>query len=82
MLFRLFLKKIHGSSHHTNVYALIGKKGIVIDPVGHTAPGYIKVAGEVWLARSLSQAPLPSGCMVIIVDVRGAHVIVEESHIR
>jgi membrane protein implicated in regulation of membrane protease activity len=75
-LFKKFLKKMHGSSYRTNVYALVGKEALVTSAISSDAPGYVKVQGELWLARSLN-ASLPPDSRVKIVEVRGAHVIVE-----
>lgn len=75
-LLKKILKKMHGSSHHTNVYALVGKEALVTVPIHLDEPGYVKVQGQLWLARSLRDS-LPLHSKVKIVEVRGAHVIVE-----
>lgn len=75
-LFKKFLKKMHGFHYRTNVDALIGKETVVTASIYSDAPGYVKVQGEYWLARS-SHACLPIGCKVRIIGVCGAHVIVE-----
>lgn len=75
-IFKKFLKKMHGSSYRTNVYALVGKEALVTAAISSDAPGYVKVQGELWLARSLT-ASLPPDSKARIVEVRGAHVIVE-----
>ncbi|GMU19583.1 MAG: hypothetical protein AMXMBFR12_07750 [Candidatus Babeliales bacterium] len=75
-LLKKILKKMHGFSHHTNVYALVGKEALVTAPISLDAPGYVKIQGQLWLARSL-HASLPLHSKVKIVEVRGAHVIVE-----
>jgi membrane protein implicated in regulation of membrane protease activity len=75
-LFKKFLKKMHGSSYRTNVDALMGKEAVVTAAIYVDAPGYVKVQGEYWLARS-SHACLPIDSKARIVGVRGAHVIVE-----
>ena len=63
----------------TNVYALVGKKGTVIEPISPDQPGYVKIQGEQWLARSIAPAPLPQGCKIMVIDVRGAHLIVDQT---
>ena len=75
-LFKKFLKKMHGFHYRTNVDALIGKEAVITAAIYSDAPGYIKVQGEYWLARS-SHVCLPVNSKVRIVGVRGAHVIVE-----
>ena len=68
------------TTHATNVYALIGKKGMVIELIGPDQPGYVKIQGEQWLARSIAQAPLQQGCKITVIDVRGAHLIVDQTN--
>lgn len=75
-LFKKLLKKMHGFHYRTNVDALIGKEATVTAAIYSDAPGYIKVQGEYWLARS-SHACLPINSKARIIGVRGAHVIVE-----
>lgn len=79
-LLRRCVKRMRRGTHATNVFALIGKKGIVIEQVGPEQPGYVKIQGEVWLARSVAQAPLPEGSKITVIDVRGAHLIVDQTH--
>lgn len=74
-LFKKNLKKMHGSYHRTNVDALIGKNAVVIAAISCNTPGYVKVEGQLWLARSAFSLPLAS--KVRIIGVRGAHVMVE-----
>ncbi len=64
--------------HLTNVYALQGKKGTVIESILPDKPGYVQINGERWTARSVHTAIIEQGVQVIVIDVRGAHVIVEE----
>ncbi|CAN5189755.1 hypothetical protein BH09DEP1_BH09DEP1_2500 [soil metagenome] len=75
-LLKKFLKRMHGFSHRTNVYALVGKQAQVSVAITPDVPGYVKVQGDVWLARSL-HACLPLNSKAKIIEVRGAHVIVE-----
>lgn len=74
--FKKFLKRMHRFHYRTNVYALVGKEALVTAAISSDAPGYVKVQGELWLARSLHTS-LPLDSKVKIVEVRGAHVIVE-----
>lgn len=75
-LLKKFLKTMHGSSHRTNVYALVGKEAMVSAAISPDTPGYVRVQGEIWLARC-TDAYLPIESKVKIIEVRGAHVIVE-----
>lgn len=75
LFFKKFLKKLNGFHYHTNADALIGKQALVTAAISSDAPGYVKIQGELWLARSNTLLPLYSKAKVI--EVRGAHVIVE-----
>lgn len=78
-LLRLFLKKFHRATHKTNVEALIGKTGSVTQEISPEKPGYVKVEGEIWLARS-SRKIFGIGKEIFVTEVRGAHLIVEEKN--
>lgn len=71
---------MHQVSHPTNVNALIGKEGIVMETINPDQPGYVKIQGELWLARGLAKAPLQRGIVIRVVNVRGAHVIVDQTN--
>ena len=73
-----FAKRLHDNHVRTNVYALEGKKGQVLEPIRPPATGLVKVEGEVWTARSLSGEAINSGVAVLVVHVRGAHLVVKE----
>lgn len=77
--FKKFVKNMHGFYYHTNSDALIGKEALVTATISSDAPGYVKVQGELWLARSLGSL-LPIDSKARIVAVRGAHVVVEPSN--
>ena len=51
---RIFVKKFHRSIQKTNVYALIGKQGVVVQQILPEQPGYVKVEGQLWLARPVA----------------------------
>jgi membrane protein implicated in regulation of membrane protease activity len=57
-------------------YALVGKKAVVIEEVTSTQ-GLIKLAGEVWSARSLDEDQvIPAGALVDVMEIEGATAIV------
>lgn len=68
---------VHSKELHTNIDALIGQHGIVIEKIPQRSPGYVKVNGEKWLARSCDGSCIDVGTAIEIVDTRGAHVLVE-----
>ncbi|WP_240916223.1 NfeD family protein [Sanguibacter sp. HDW7] len=59
----------------TNVAALTGRGAVVIDEVSEGA-GLVKLAGEVWSARTEGDAVLPVGAEVRVVRIAGATAIV------
>lgn len=77
---RLFISRMRRVTHASNVYALIGKKGIVIESIHAEQPGYVKIQGEIWLARSVAKLSLPAGNTITVIDVRGAHLLVDRTH--
>lgn len=62
----------------TNVYALVGKRGIVTQPV-NSVQGAIKIEGQLWSARTKMGKELEVGATVIVLAVKGCHVIVKNS---
>ncbi len=61
----------------TNVAAHIGRTAVVLIDVTSNA-GRVKLAGEVWTARSATpEAVLPAGSTVRVVRIDGASAVVE-----
>lgn len=71
-------KKMSFHVTRTNVYALEGRKGLVIATIFSDNPGQVKVNGEIWMARSLHDQVLPAGTHVIVVNVSGVHLVVKK----
>ena len=65
-------------NEHTNVYALQGKRGLVVRTIEVDSPGQIKVQGEVWSARSLHGERIEHGEQIEVVQVKGSHLIVQK----
>jgi len=63
----------------SNIYALKGKRAKVLKRITHFQPGTVNVAGEVWTARPESDEIIQEGQYVIIVNVKGAHLIVKKA---
>lgn len=62
----------------TNVYALQGKRGVVIIDITNNQPGQVKISGEIWSARSVHNEHIKVDATVEVVSVHGAHVQVKE----
>lgn len=62
----------------TNVYSIIGKKGIVIEDIDwSTGKGQIKSEGEVWSAKTKEQINIPKGAEVEIESIEGVKAFVK-----
>lgn len=74
-----WVKKTIDKEHayqHTNTQALVGRKALVIKDIYVDMPGEVKIGGELWMARALHDHYIPAETQVIVVQVRGAHVVV------
>ena len=68
------------SKPKTNADALIGEKGIVIDDIiPYEAPGSVKIKGNVWSAKPLENKKITAGSIVEIKEIKGVHLIVEDT---
>lgn len=62
----------------TNVFAIIGKKAVVIKDINCIeGTGQIKVNGEVWSAEGINGTNIPKDSEVEIIEVKGVKAIVE-----
>lgn len=62
----------------TNVFAIIGKKAVVIKDINCIeGTGQIKVNGEVWSAEGINGKDIPKDSEVEIIEVKGVKAIVE-----
>ncbi|NBH09848.1 NfeD family protein [Amycolatopsis sp. SID8362] len=79
VLVRPALKRrfLTGPTHHTGIEALIGARAVVVSTVDHEA-GRVKLAGDVWSARSMSEhlPPIQPGTSVTVVEISGATAVV------
>ncbi len=66
----------------TNVYSLVGKKGIVVEDINSlTGTGQIKAEGEVWSAKSKEQLNIPKGTEIEIESIEGVKAFVKPINI-
>jgi membrane protein implicated in regulation of membrane protease activity len=61
----------------TGVAALVGRRAIVVERVDAHS-GRIKLAGEIWSARSYDNAMIEIGATVDVVEIQGATALVYE----
>ena len=62
----------------TNAYSIIGKKGIVLQDINPThGIGQIKVAGEVWSAKTCDGSTIEKGSEIEITEIDGVKAVVK-----
>lgn len=75
-LVKRFTKK--DSNIVTNAYSIIGKKGIVTQDINPTfGIGQIKVAGEVWSAKTADNSAIEKGVEIEIIEIDGVKAVVK-----
>jgi membrane protein implicated in regulation of membrane protease activity len=62
-------------NERTGVAALVGRRAIVLERVDGTG-GRVKLAGEVWSARSYDGSVIEAGASVDVVEIQGATALV------
>ncbi len=77
MLYVCVRKAAKGDGHYkSNVDALPGKKGFVVEKMFRNHVGQVQVEGEIWSAQSLHQELLEKGTSIIVIRVEGVRLIV------
>lgn len=71
-----YLHPNHGD-RTSNAEALIGREGIVIEPISAEKPGYVKVDGDEWRAVPKDGASISKGTAVRIIAMDSIIVTVE-----
>ena len=62
----------------TNAFSIIGKKGLVIQDINEThGVGQIKVAGEVWSAKTSDGSIIEKGTQIEVIQIDGVKAVVE-----
>ncbi|WP_084072930.1 NfeD family protein [Demequina sp. NBRC 110052] len=70
--------RLRGPVAETNAARLVGMEAFTLDEITERS-GRVKLAGEVWTARTRDDAPtLPEGVEVVVVEIKGAAAIVAE----
>ena len=77
---RPFVKKLtRFRREDTNAGRCIGQVAVVTEAIDNTqAVGQVKVLGSVWSARSVRGTVIPAGTEVVVREIEGVKVIVEE----
>ena len=62
----------------TNAFSIIGKKGIVLQDINENyGIGQIKVAGDVWSAKTTDGGVIEKGTQVEVIQIDGVKAVVE-----
>lgn len=69
--------KFKGGRELTNVDALHGCSGIVVNEIRSEESGRVKVKGEIWPAKTKGDQILEKGAKVKVMRIEGNHLIVE-----
>lgn len=76
----LVKKMIKQNNIASNVYAMSGRKGIVVQEINNLiGTGQVKISGEVWQARSEDDSIIAEDSEVEIVRIEGVKAIVAET---
>jgi membrane protein implicated in regulation of membrane protease activity len=64
----------------TGTAALVGRRAVVVERIANgEGVGCVKIAGEVWTARSYEEdGVIEAGAQVEVVEIRGATALVLE----
>lgn len=67
----------------TNAYSIIGKKGVVIQDINNTLGfGQIKIANEIWSAKTENYITIEKGTEVNIIRIDGVKAVVEPINVE
>jgi membrane protein implicated in regulation of membrane protease activity len=61
----------------TNVDALVGKEGMVLEPIFAHQKGIVKIGGELWTARSADGEAIEKDEIVEVRAISGSHLVVK-----
>lgn len=80
ILFRPFALKYAKPKAKSNIDALIGAEGIVIETINNIAnTGKVKVMGQEWSAISEDNKVIETGKKIIVLKITGIKLIVKEA---
>lgn len=71
ILLRKFVSKsLKGTIHPTNVDALVGKRGTVIQNIEPNNGGHVKINGEIWFGKSIHNDVIKTGTVIEVLGVK------------
>jgi len=86
LLFYRWLKAkgrgFHKAQMGTNAYALVGKEAKAVSNITAQSPGQVIINGEIWRAKTYGDATIFQGDQVIVLDIKGCHLIVQIKNLK
>lgn len=77
LFYLFFVKRILRQRPRHGPWSLVGRTGRTLAPLD--PDGQLKIDGEIWAARSMSETMISSDQVVFIREVRGRLLLVEEA---
>ncbi len=77
LFYLFFVKRILRQRPRHGLWSLVGRTAQTLAPLN--PDGQIKIGGEIWAARSLSDELIPAGQDVLIREIQGRLLLVEEA---
>ncbi len=76
------VRRLHaGPDLKVGAEALIGKRAVVLEPLGHLTPGRVKIGGDEWTAKPFDDDDtIEVGAVVDVVSIKGATAYVLRAH--
>ncbi len=75
---KVYEKLLKKNKVETNVYALVGQKGLVVDAIPQDGRGQVKVGGEIWSALLEDNSQASNGDKVEVLKIEGNKLIVKK----
>lgn len=77
-LTRKYMKKaFEPPKKRTTAEGMLGQEAIVTEEITPGGNGYVKLYGDLWMAKSFNERPLPAGSKVTITKIDGNKVWVQ-----
>ncbi len=73
------IKQPH-ESYSDGFYELMGKRGIVTEPIAPFKKGLVKINKKMWSADTLRNCSIETGSIVEVIATHGCNIIVEKIH--
>ena len=78
LLLRKFRPRDSQPAVYSNAEGMLGQECEVIETVSASHPGYVKLYGDRWQAKTYSAIPLKKGARAVITRLDGNKVFIEE----